>query len=319
LAFSVDATTGNVAIGQTEATSKLVVDGDVFITGILTSSNLSGTATFDAVGIGTAADINIPLQISTGTTSLFLVNDNVLDGNILELNKSDGDLAFSVDSVTGNVAIGQTEATSKLVVDGDVFITGILTSSNLSGAATFDALGIGTAADINIPLQVSTGSTVLFSVNDNVTDGVIFGINDVNSKSLFSVDADGTILFRTSGNVGIGTTIVEPSSKLVVDGEVSATNFNTISDARLKTNIQVIGDPLKKVLQINGVSFNWVENNKPSLGVIADNIQEILPELVTSTNPKSVNYNGLIGLLIEVVKQQQDQINSLNDRISKLE
>ena len=98
-----------------------------------------------------------------------------------------------------------------------------------------------------------------------------------------------------------------------------ATDFNSTSDARLKTNVRVIDDPLEKVLQINGVSFNWIENDKPSMGVIADNIQEVLPDLVSDGNPKTVNYNGLIGLLIEVVKEQQTQINSLNERLSRLE
>ena len=93
------------------------------------------------------------------------------------------------------------------------------------------------------------------------------------------------------------------------------------SDIRLKTNVRVIDDPLDKVLQINGVSFNWIENNKPSMGVIAQELEVVIPELVkgNDTTTRSVNYNGLIGLLIEVVKDQQTQINSLNDRLSKLE
>ena len=53
--------------------------------------------------------------------------------------------------------------------------------------------------------------------------------------------------------------------------------------------------------------------------MIADQVQEILPELVHGDDPKTVNYNGLVGLLMEVVKDQQKQIDSLNDRISKLE
>ena len=67
--------------------------------------------------------------------------------------------------------------------------------------------------------------------------------------------------------------------------------------------------------QLQGVTFNWIENNKPSMGVIADELEKVLPELVTDTDPKTVNYNGLIGLLIETVKDQQNQIDELKSRL----
>ena len=70
-------------------------------------------------------------------------------------------------------------------------------------------------------------------------------------------------------------------------------------------------------MKIDGVSFDWKETNQPSLGVIADNIQEVLPEIVSGEDTKSVNYNGLIGLLIEVVKDQQKQIDELRGLIDK--
>ena len=57
----------------------------------------------------------------------------------------------------------------------------------------------------------------------------------------------------------------------------------------------------------------------PALGVIADQVETVLPELIRGIDPKTVNYNGLIGLLIEAVKEQQIQIDKLNERISKLE
>ena len=190
-------------------------------------------------------------------------------------------------------------------------------------------MGIGVTNPV-AKLEVNVGSAVtaldiqgsagqLFSVTNNLTSGSIFSVNDVSGIPSIDVDADGTIQlapFSTTEMVGVGTT--NPTTKLHVIGEVTATDFNATSDARLKTNVQVIDDPLAKVLQINGVSFNWVENNKPSMGVIADNIEEVLPELVSDTDPKTVNYNGLIGLLIEVVKDQQTQINSLNERLSQL-
>ena len=59
------------------------------------------------------------------------------------------------------------------------------------------------------------------------------------------------------------------------------------------------------------------DRNKPSFGVIADNVQETLPDLVNNEDPKTVNYNGLVGLLIEVVKNQQEQINELRGLLDK--
>jgi len=124
---------------------------------------------------------------------------------------------------------------------------------------------------------------------------------------------------QLGGNLDVNGKDITGTGDIDITGTVTATDFNSTSDARLKTNVRVIGDPLEKVLQINGVSFNWIDNNKPSMGVIADNIEEVVPELVSDTDPKTVNYNGLIGLLIEVVKEQQVQINSLNERLSRLE
>ena len=104
---------------------------------------------------------------------------------------------------------------------------------------------------------------------------------------------------------------------IFVAGVVTATDFNSTSDAKLKTNIQVIDNPIEKIMKIDGVSFNWKSSNKPSFGVIADNVQETLPDLVNNEDPKTVNYNGLVGLLIEVVKNQQEQINELRGLLDK--
>ena len=104
-----------------------------------------------------------------------------------------------------------------------------------------------------------------------------------------------------------------------IAGVATATDFDATSDIRLKTNVQPIEDPIAKVIQIEGVSFNWKKDDRPALGVIADQVEKILPQLVHGDDPKTVNYNGLVGLLIEVVKDQQKQIDTLSERISKLE
>lgn len=109
-------------------------------------------------------------------------------------------------------------------------------------------------------------------------------------------------------------------NQLNVVGIATATDFNSASDINLKKNVKVIDDPISKVLQIKGVTFDWLETNQPSAGVIAQDVEKVLPEIVKEVEDvKTINYNGLIGLLIEVVKEQQEQINNLKSRIEKLE
>lgn len=123
----------------------------------------------------------------------------------------------------------------------------------------------------------------------------------------------GTATIDTSVVVGSAVTITTNGINVV--GVVTSTDFNTTSDLNLKTNIQTISNPIDKILQINGVTFDWKENNKPSVGIIAQEIEKIFPELVQGENPKTVNYNGIIGLLIEAIKEQQIEINILKDKL----
>jgi hypothetical protein len=101
-------------------------------------------------------------------------------------------------------------------------------------------------------------------------------------------------------------------------GIITATDFNTSSDANLKDDVCVIENSLDKVIQINGVSFKWKVGGEKSLGVIAQNIEEVFPELVKDgEDHKSVNYNGLIGVLIEAVKELSDEVKELKERLDE--
>lgn len=124
-----------------------------------------------------------------------------------------------------------------------------------------------------------------------------------------------------------------------VTGEIRATNEITAyytSDARLKENVVLIADPIEKVMKIRGVNFDWVDEHiaerggedgyfvrKHDVGVIAQEIEEILPEAVATRDNgyKAVKYEKIVPLLIEVVKEQQKQINqilqTLKDMASK--
>jgi len=110
-------------------------------------------------------------------------------------------------------------------------------------------------------------------------------------------------------------------NQLKVVGVATATDFNSTSDINLKKDVKVIDDPLAKVLQLNGVSFNWTDTGQSSAGVIAQDVEKVMPEIIRDnpTGYKSLNYNGLIGLLIEAVKEQNETIKSLEQKINTLE
>ncbi len=109
-------------------------------------------------------------------------------------------------------------------------------------------------------------------------------------------------------------------NQLSVVGVATATDFNSTSDINLKENIKIIDNAVDKVNSISGITFNWKENKKPSAGVIAQEVEKVLPEIVQENDGnKTLNYNGLIGLLIEAVKEQQEEINNLKTRLERLE
>jgi hypothetical protein len=109
--------------------------------------------------------------------------------------------------------------------------------------------------------------------------------------------------------VGIGTTI--PSTKLSVSGNVTAIDFNSTSDQTLKINIEKLNNSIEILKKINPVSFNWKDNGEKSYGVIAQELEKILPELVRDNNgTKTVSYIPLIALLIDAVLELNQKLEN---------
>lgn len=130
-----------------------------------------------------------------------------------------------------------------------------------------------------------------------------------------SVDTDIKTIRVHDGSTQGGFAVAKSDlSNLNNVGVLTATDFNSSSDINLKTNIHPIENPIEKLFELNGVSFNWIENERASVGVIAQDVEKVLPQLVSENEThKTVNYNGLIGLLIECIKHQQRQIDELKE------
>ena len=121
------------------------------------------------------------------------------------------------------------------------------------------------------------------------------------------------MIVTSAGRVGIGTT--NPSEKLHVNGNALADAHTTPSSRRWKTNIQTIENPLEKVKHLRGVTYDWKESGKHDIGLIAEEVGEVIPEIVAyeenGTDAKSVDYSRLVAVLIEAVKEQQKTIHEL--------
>jgi hypothetical protein len=192
-------------------------------------------------------------------------------------------------------------------------INALLLDTN--GTATFS--GTVNANQLNSTLFTSS---YLFSRYGNSqvinagTDAVYFGNPQISSLVLESAGD-----FRFTSGVGLKMTLTS-SGNLSVLGDVIA--FSS-SDKRLKKNIKLISKPLEKLSKIGGYTFDW--NSKQDaykgsdVGVIAQEIESVLPELVTTRDNgyKAVKYDKLIALLIEGTKEQQKLIERQNKQLKK--
>ena len=111
------------------------------------------------------------------------------------------------------------------------------------------------------------------------------------------------------------------SGVLTVSGDVIA--YGSPSDAKYKENVKPIKNALDKVMDLEGVSFDWKENNeildiKEDIGFIAQDVQKVIPELVRENEEGnlSLRYQGLIPVLLEAMKEQQKQIDDLKAQMS---
>jgi hypothetical protein len=108
---------------------------------------------------------------------------------------------------------------------------------------------------------------------------------------------------------------------LIVDDNAYADAFFYNSDRNLKKDIKPLKGSLSKILKLEGVSFAWKNEGDKNVGLIAQDVEKVYPELVItnpSTGLKSVEYGNLVAPLIEAVKEQQKEIEFLKAEIERL-
>lgn len=149
-----------------------------------------------------------------------------------------------------------------------------------------------------------------------------FSIGASTSSAAPSTD----FIIAEGGKVGIGLPGTTPGNILTIV-QNSATDpiadaWTTYSSKRWKKNIQPIENALDKVQQLRGVTFDWKKDGKHDIGLVAEEVGQVIPEVVAFENnkkdAKSVDYSRLVALLIEAVKAQQKEIETLKATVESL-
>lgn len=158
------------------------------------------------------------------------------------------------------------------------------------------------------------GGNISKPINEGYVHQVKNGSLDINGVGGLGVASDVVI----AGRVGIGTGTT--TRRLQVGGDVEASAFYYSSDESLKKNVQTLENSLNKILNLRGVSFDWKSDDSENIGLIAQEVEKIFPELVgeNSKGLKSVEYANLVAPIIEAIKEQQKIIENLEKEINSL-
>ncbi len=254
----------------------------------------------------TVVDITDALYV--GSSDRFQINSS---GNLVKIN-----------NVTYSWPAAQGAASTYLMNNG----SGTLTWSTVAG-------GMGGSGTANYVPKFTAGTTLGNSlIFDNGTSvGIRTASPNAASEVQINADANNEALRLVSAaaysplnirNNGDTTDIfrVDQSGNATAAGSITATAFFYSSDQNLKKNIQTIQNPINIIKQLRGVTFDWKADDQPSLGFIGQEVEKVLPELVKTDagGYKSVQYGNITALLTETVKVQQQQIETLNQKINTL-
>ena len=337
----------SVSAGGLGPTDRLII-GDLevqntaVVTGILTATSfngsLTGNVTGDLTGNATTATTattaaNVTVADESSDTSCNVLFVTAATGNLppksgtnLTFNSSTGQLTATSFSGNGS-SLTNVNAQTLDSIDSSQFLrsdtsdtfTGTLTVSGQIDVSTTSILSTGdiTMGD-NDKLRLGAGDDLQIYhdgsnsfIDDVGTGDLRIRANNLSLRNTSDVaylygNSGGSVLLYHNGSPKLETT----STGINVTGDVNST-----SDINLKKDIEVVTSATEMLNQLRGVKFTWKQNDERSVGVIAQEVEVILPELVKGEEgDKSVNYSGLVGVLIEAVKELSARVDELEKR-----
>ena len=318
--------------GGIDVTGAITATGNVVANGYLQISNTNPTLHF------TDTDNNDDFSIMN-RNGLFVVRDETDGADRFQI-QSDGtiasfgnhDFGAGID-VTGNISVSGTVDGRDVAADGTK-LDGIESSATADQTAAEIRTLVESASDSNVftdadhtklnGIEASatadqTASEIVSLVNGQTITPAHLDIgtgrlgSDSNDYFAFANNAHCDLYINGSNEFRF-----ESDGDFHADGDVVAFSTTVSSDRKLKENIQVVPNALDKVEALNGVTFDWKRDGTPSAGVIAQEVQEVLPEAVKEVTPVkggdshlSVNYHALTSILFEAIKELKAEVEQL--------
>ncbi len=224
-----------------------------------------------------------------------------------------------------NVYLGDQAGTNGLgyyntIIGGQAASTNNFGNSNV---AVGYVAGRDMVSTRNVYLGQGAGYNNAGTVGGNVFIGYYAGEDLSDQDNRLSIDNRTTgfpLIYGEFDNHRVAINTTNPNGyTFYVNGTSSGTSdWATPSDMRLKTNILTIPSALEKVLQLRGVSYSWKDpetfDNKKHIGFLAQEVEKVVPEVVVNNNDSySMQYAPITALLVEAMKEQQEQINKLTE------
>jgi hypothetical protein len=234
-------------------------------------------------------------------TNIFVNGKNITQIDISSLNGI-------IPVTSGGTGIGAINSGYLLFGDNSTVLG---TNSNLYWDNTNNRIGIGGSL---IPQKT-------LDINGDINfNGFIYNNNKLLSNIYDwkpAINDNNTIY--TNKNLYLDYNSNDNYYKFKVNGNVFASGeIYSSSDIRLKTNISNINEPIKKIEQLNGVYYNLISNEKRCIGLIAQEVEKIIPEVVYTNidNTKAIAYTNMVGLLVESIKELSSRIGVIEEKLN---
>ena len=308
-----NATSYTLTFSQGSGANVSILAGQV--KAIATDGGGSSAAVYD---LFTDLHVTDSLQVGGSTPTLTIGDGDAEDAKILfdgnaqdfyiGLDDSADDLVIGKGSTVGTTPAISVDENSDVTFANDITISGnkiTMTGNNTSGFI-FVADGtnynpVAMSGDVAI---ASNGATTIQA------NSVALGTDTTGNYVATVAGTTNEIEVSGSGSETAAVTVGLPSAVTVTTSVTSAAFFYS-SDAALKEDIQTIENPLEKVQALRGVSYKWKDTGRKDIGLVANEVQEVLPELVADGEHKTMDYGHMIGLLVEAIKEQQKEIEEL--------